>query len=79
MASSENSTMDARCANAASSPFRSVTTAAIKMLITAIVPRNACRSSNDSFGGPPAKGPRPRTVLQIASPDRIAIAAAVSR
>src|SRR5215510_13472169 len=79
MASSENSTIEARCARAASSRFRSATTAAIMMLITAIVPRKACSSSKASFGGPSAKGPRPWIVPQIARPDRIAIAAAVSR
>ncbi len=71
--------MDARCASAASSRFRSATTAAIMMLITAIVPRKACKSSSAWFGGPSANGPRPCTVPQIARVDRTAITAAVSR
>ena len=72
--------MDARCASVASSRFRSATTAAIKVLITAIVPRNACSKSSDSFDGPSPRpnGPRPRSVAQIASTERRATAVAVS-
>ena len=79
IASSDDSTIAATRASAASVRACALTFAARSSVIIAIVPMNVWSSSSDSFGVYRTKGPRPCSVPQFASTESSATHVAASR